>query len=217
MNPVVSKEKKDGILTYTVKKLLTDEETEASLRKFFVEKDFPLILREDADVFSEEGKLLLRFRKHVLSQKSLDKAYEGLKEVIKGKSRDRGVASGSKPGLETGEKSRLCRILLDTLINGRLGKREHLRIPISKNQAIVGSPASIRTIQKDFNKRYPLSKKSTNNTNNCAPKNIQVREKQPDRLRFISRALPFPQLRQISTFVLRHTRTQVTGRQDSAI
>jgi len=131
MNPVVSKTKKDGILTYTVKKILTDEETEKSLRKFFVEKDFPLILREDADVFNEEGKLLLRFRKQVLSQKSLDKAYEGLKEVIKGKSRDRGVASGSKPGLDTGEKKSVMSNIIgyfDKWTIGQKGTFKHSNI-----------------------------------------------------------------------------------------
>ena len=103
MNPVVSLEK-GKVQKYIVKKILTDKETENCLRKFMTEKHFPLIIDQDADVFSEEGKLLLRFRKNVLSQNKIDAAYEAMKEVIKGKSKDRGIASGSNAGLDTGKK-----------------------------------------------------------------------------------------------------------------
>jgi hypothetical protein len=104
MDPIVSVETKKGILIYVVKKLLTDEQTTHCLRKFMTEKDFPVILDSDADVYNEEGELLLRFRKHVLSQKAIDRAYEAMKEFIRTKSKDRGVASGSEAGLDTGKK-----------------------------------------------------------------------------------------------------------------
>ena len=103
MNPVVSMEK-GKIPVYTVKKILTDEETHDRLSKFMTEDDFPLILKGDADVYNEEGDLLLRVRKNVLSEDKINDAYEAMKDFITNKSTDRGVASGSEPGLETGQK-----------------------------------------------------------------------------------------------------------------
>lgn len=104
MNPVVSK-KEGKIAVYTVKKLLTDEETHDCLAKFMADKNYPLVIKEDADVYNEEGALLLKFRKGVLSQNKIDDAYEAMKEFIKRKTTDRGVASGSEVGLGTGQKT----------------------------------------------------------------------------------------------------------------
>lgn len=105
MDPIVSVQKKAGIAVYTVKKILTDEETHDCLSKFMTEKHYPLVLDSDADVYNEEGELLLKFRKHVLSQNAIDDAYEAMKDFIKKKSTDRGVASGSEVGLGTGQKT----------------------------------------------------------------------------------------------------------------
>ena len=123
MNPIVSLDTQQTIPKYIVKKILSDEKTEASLRKFFEEKDFPLIIDKDADVFNEEGKLLLRFRKKVLSQTNIEKAYEALQDVIKGKSKDRGVASGSKPGLDTGEKKEVMSNIIGYFDKWTIGQK----------------------------------------------------------------------------------------------
>ena len=89
---------------YTVEKMLTDEETQDKLSKFLDEEDFPIVIKEDADVYNTEGDLLLRFRKNVLDEKIIDTAYEAMKDFIKNVTTDRGVASGSEKGLETGGK-----------------------------------------------------------------------------------------------------------------
>lgn len=118
-------------VVYKVKKRLTDEETLGKLRAFLQESDFPQIIDHDADVYTEDGKLLARFRKHVLSQTNIDKAYEAIKDVIKGKSKDRGVASGSKAGLDTGEKKPVMSNILgyfDTWTIGQKGTFKHSNI-----------------------------------------------------------------------------------------
>jgi hypothetical protein len=89
---------------YTVEKMLTDEETQEKLSKFLSEDDFPTVITEDADVYNTDGELLLRFRKNVLDEKIIDTAYEAMKDFIKNVTTDRGVASGSEKGLETGGK-----------------------------------------------------------------------------------------------------------------
>ena len=106
-DPVVKVDKSGKVPVYTVRKLLTDEETQARLAKFAEAEDYPVVLKEDADVYTEDGELLLRFRKTVLSQNKIDDAYEAMKDFIKGVSTDRGVASGSEKGLETGQKNKV--------------------------------------------------------------------------------------------------------------
>jgi acetolactate synthase-1/2/3 large subunit len=71
-----------------------------------------LVLNDDADVYNEEGKLLMRFRKQVLSEEKINSAYEGMKNFIKNSSKDRGIASGSKPGTPTGKKKEVTSNIL---------------------------------------------------------------------------------------------------------
>lgn len=83
---------------------MSDEALKKYEGKFLEESDFKIILNSDADVYTEEGKLLLTFRKNVLPQKNIDAAYNSLKEFIKTTSTDRGIASGTTPGKATGQK-----------------------------------------------------------------------------------------------------------------
>lgn len=101
---IVSIDKSKKVPVYTVKKILTDEETLEQKGKFMTNDMYPTVLKDDADVYTEDGKLLLRFRKSVLSQKAIDDAYDGLKEFMKRVTTDRGMASGSEKGLGTGQK-----------------------------------------------------------------------------------------------------------------
>ena len=88
-----------------VKPILTDEETKQCMSTFLTAKHFPTVLTKDADVYTEDGRLLLRFRKNVLRQDKINRAYEAMKDFIKRKTTDRGVASGSEQGLGTGQKT----------------------------------------------------------------------------------------------------------------
>jgi len=54
------------------------------------------IIDHDADVYTEEGKLLLRFRKGALNARHIDTFYENIKDFAKNVSSNRGGASGSK-------------------------------------------------------------------------------------------------------------------------
>lgn len=103
-DPIIKIDKSKKIPVYTVRKLLTDEETLEQKGKFVTDDMYPVILKEDADVYTEDGQCLLRFRKSVLSQNAIDDAYDGLKEFMKRVTTDRGMASGSEKGLQTGQK-----------------------------------------------------------------------------------------------------------------
>ena len=107
-DPVISIDKSKKVPVYTVRKLLTDEETSAKKGVFIKDSMYPVVLTEDADVYTEDGALLLRFRKNVLSQNAIDDAYEALKDWMKHKTTDRGIASGWNSYIN---KKYRCRIL----------------------------------------------------------------------------------------------------------
>jgi hypothetical protein len=105
-NPIVKKIP-GKVTKYIVRKILTDEETKGLLRVFLEPHHFKVVLDHDADVYSEDGQLLVRFRKGVLSKKKIDQMYDAIQEVIKHASTDRGIASGSSLGRATGQKNRV--------------------------------------------------------------------------------------------------------------
>jgi hypothetical protein len=104
MDPIIKIDRSKKIPVYTVRKIIDDDKIKTYERRFLEEKDFKVVLDSDADVYTESGDLLLRFRKNVLSQTNIDNAYEAMKSLIIRKTKDRGVASGSNKGLKTGSK-----------------------------------------------------------------------------------------------------------------
>ena len=59
---MIIKEEKhsNGVMVYTVKKDMSDEKAEQLLAKKL--KGFKKVIDHDADVYTEEGEMLLRFR-----------------------------------------------------------------------------------------------------------------------------------------------------------
>jgi hypothetical protein len=105
MDPIVSIDKSKKVPAYVVRKILSDDATNDLKSKFLTEKHFPVVLKSDADVYDEEGNTIARFRKGVLTQSKIDDTYDALKEFMKKTTTDRGVASGSEKGMQTGEKT----------------------------------------------------------------------------------------------------------------
>lgn len=79
-----------------VKKLISDEKVKKMLGKKLKTGFFKKIIKRDTDVYNEEGKLILRFRKKVLSKKSIEDAYNSLIKFAHKTSQIRGVAGGQK-------------------------------------------------------------------------------------------------------------------------
>jgi hypothetical protein len=104
MDPVVRIDRSQKIPVYYVRKVIDDPTLHAMKRTFLEEKHFKVILTSDADVYTESGDLLIRFRKNVLSKAHIEAAYEAMKTFIHHKSTDRGVATGSEKGVLTGFK-----------------------------------------------------------------------------------------------------------------
>lgn len=64
---------------------------------------FDTVITEDQDVYTEDNKLLLRFRKNVLT--NTDGVYDALKDLAKHTTTDRGIATGSAKNTLTGHKN----------------------------------------------------------------------------------------------------------------
>ena len=63
---IIKKEKKGDITIYYVKKDISDEKMATYKNKHVSPNQIKLIINDDADVYTEDNKLLLRFRKNKL-------------------------------------------------------------------------------------------------------------------------------------------------------
>jgi len=87
-----------------VKKILSDEELNKIKGKPLPNGYFKTILRENCDVYTEEGDILLKLRKNVFSKKLIDEAYTNIIDFARSKTSTRGTVSGRKDD-QSGELS----------------------------------------------------------------------------------------------------------------
>ncbi len=93
---IEKREKKNGITIYHVKKDYEDSKLSKVLNKKLKRSDISYIIDDDADVYTEDGKLLIRFRKGKLSKKNIDEFYDNVIDFALNVTTNRGSASGSK-------------------------------------------------------------------------------------------------------------------------
>ena len=89
---------KNKIPTYIVRKDITDEETEKLDGKLLTNRSYDLVINKDADVYTEDGELLLKFRKNVLNEKNVQAFYNSVIDFAHNVSSTRGAESGSRTG-----------------------------------------------------------------------------------------------------------------------
>ena len=79
--------------TYKLKKQLTDQQAEKLKTKFLTEKNFDLLITDDADGYDLNGNLLFRFRKNAIPMETLKLGVDSFKKsIIAGGGR--GIAAG---------------------------------------------------------------------------------------------------------------------------
>jgi len=93
---IVKTEKKGNIIIYYVDKDFSDEKMSKILNTKLRRDQIKTIINHDADVYTKEGLLLLKFRKNVLSKKCADEFYENVISFAKRPTSNRGSASASK-------------------------------------------------------------------------------------------------------------------------
>jgi hypothetical protein len=92
----VIKENKNGVIIYYVDKLIPDNKMDALKNTHVKPSQIKLIITYDADVYSHDGKLLLRFRKNKLTQNKIDIFYDNVINFARLPTTNRGSTSGSK-------------------------------------------------------------------------------------------------------------------------
>jgi hypothetical protein len=93
---IYKKEKKGNITIYHVKKDYDDDKLSKVIDKKLKKDSIKVIINHDADVFTEDGALLLRFRKNKLNETDLKEFYDNVINFALNKTSNRGSASGSK-------------------------------------------------------------------------------------------------------------------------
>lgn len=91
---IIKQEKKGGVTVYHVKKDITDAEMAKKKGSFFCTPKH--VLKDDADVYTEEGDLLLRFRRDVLPKNKIKDCYDNVSKFAKQLTATRGTSSGNK-------------------------------------------------------------------------------------------------------------------------
>jgi len=77
-----------------VSKIMTDEEIESKEGEYFDESHYQVILDRDADVYTTEGKLLLKIRKNQIDLSLTDLALQSYRDASKKKHENRGASAG---------------------------------------------------------------------------------------------------------------------------
>jgi hypothetical protein len=93
---IIKKEKKGNITVYTVEKDYDDAKMEKKLNTFIKPDHIKDIIKEDADVFAQDGALLLRYRKGAIRENHINQFYDNIIKFAKNVSSNRGNATGSK-------------------------------------------------------------------------------------------------------------------------
>jgi hypothetical protein len=93
---VLERRRENGVTILKLAKIQTDEWMADQAGRFFDEPFFPIVAKEDTDVYTEDGELLIRFRKNVLPLEHIASALEAVGKFSQNATTERGIASGNK-------------------------------------------------------------------------------------------------------------------------
>ena len=92
---IVKQEKRGGVTLYYVDKDYDHTALQKVLNKKLTRNQIKHIIDHDADVFNQDGKLLMRFRKKKLNKEHVDAFYTNVIDFAMSKTNNRGSAVGS--------------------------------------------------------------------------------------------------------------------------
>jgi len=93
---IINKEKKGNVMVYYVDKDYDDSKLSKVMNKKLKREAIKTIIDHDADVYTKEGNLLLRFRKNKLNKNTVQDFYDNVIKFALTPTSNRGSASGSK-------------------------------------------------------------------------------------------------------------------------
>ena len=140
-------EKKEGkIVTYYVDKDYDNNKLIKVLNTKLRRNQIQFIIDHDADVYTKEGKLLLKFRKNILDTTKVDEFYKNVINFAQKKTSNRGSATGSK------SKNVRDNPEIMTNIIGYFDKLSPKQKQLMRNQ---GKTISVTARETRFNMDYP--------------------------------------------------------------
>jgi hypothetical protein len=93
---IEKKEKQGDVTIYYVEKDYDDTKLAKVMDKMLKRSDIKDIIDDDADVYTTDGKLLLRFRKNKLKKDNIEEFYDNVIKFAQNTTSNRGKATGSK-------------------------------------------------------------------------------------------------------------------------
>ena len=174
---IIKKEKHGGVTVYHVDKDITDDKMDGLKNTFVKPSQIELVLKDDADVYTETGKLLLRFRKNKLKQDNITSFYDNVVDFAMNTSTNRGSTSGSQ------SKNIYDNPKIMTNIFGYFDRFS----PSQKVKMTRANKKLLGVRECRFNMDYP--DKLTIIIKNISPKIMQNNEKRQTKHRFILKIL----------------------------
>lgn len=182
---IIKKEEKSGIMIYTIREDMTEAEIDKRAGKKLTEADRKkmFIIDHDADVFLENGKMLIRFRKNKLSKDKVDDFWDNVIHFARKDTANRGTASGSKiKNLRNNLKIKSNIIgYFDTLAPSQkmMLKRNGIKIDTTARET-----SFIRDYPENYERLLPLVQEIDHYYSKYAPSHYKLQRKKADQTHF---------------------------------
>jgi hypothetical protein len=181
---IEKKEKKGSVTIYYVKKDYDDAQLHKIMNKKLKRNDIDVIIDHDADVYTEDGNLLLRFRKNKLNKNNIKEFYDNVIRFACSKTSNRGSTSGSKSKNVRDNPKTMTNII------GYFDKLSPQHKYIFKKKGIPLPKISVRETRflsenpDKFNKLVPLIKEIDKYYKEYVPKNYEKQKKKANETPF---------------------------------
>ena len=181
---IEKKEKKGSVTIYYVKKDYDDAQLHKIMNRKLKRNDIDVIIDHDADVYTEDGNLLLRFRKNKLNKNNIKEFYDNVIRFACSKTSNRGSASGSKSKNVRDNPKTMTNII------GYFDKLSPQHKYIFKKKGIPLPKISVRETRflsenpDKFNKLVPLIKEIDKYYKEYVPKNYEKQKKKANETPF---------------------------------
>ena len=149
---IVKHEKKGGIDVYYVKKNISDAGMDKYKHQFVTPSQIDLIINGDADVYTDDNRLLMKFRKDKLSKEKIDTFYENMIDFARTTSTNRRLTSGVRTKKHSNSDKKEKDIAAMTNIVGYFDSLGPSQKMLLKKHGIKLNPAVRET---RFNMLYP--------------------------------------------------------------
>ena len=181
---IEKKEKKGDVTVYYVKKDYENSKLLKILNKKLKRTDIHTIIKDDADVYNEEGKLLLRFRKNKLNKDTVKDFYDNVIKFAKQQTTTRGTSSGSKKKI-VGQNPKVMSNIIGYF--DKLSPRQKWLVnqqgkPIPK--VTVRETAFLQEHPEQFKKAIPLIKEIDKYYEQYIPENYGKQKKKANQTQF---------------------------------